>query len=67
METIDQKMLGELINEYLSLEAQLDEMKHNCVNIRRKIERVYNPGPKKRFLTQLEIDKRRIHLDQCPA
>lgn len=62
MQQVNEKILGDLINEYLFMEAQLEEMKHNCITIRKKIERIYMPAERKRQLTQLEIDKRRIHL-----
>jgi len=64
MQQVNEKILGDLINEYLFMEAQLEEMKRNCIIIRKKIERIHTPAERKRQLTQLEIDKKRIHLQQ---
>ncbi len=64
MQQIDEKILSDLINEYLFMETQLEEMKRNCITIRKKIERFHTPADRKRYLTQLEIDRRRISIQQ---
>ena len=62
MQQAKEKILSDLINEYLFMEAQLEEMKHNCIVIRKKIERIHTPTDRKRQLTQFEIDQKRTRL-----
>ncbi len=62
MQQTKEKILSDLINEYLCMEAQLEEMKRNCIVIRKKIERIHMPADRKRYLTQFEIDKKRVRL-----
>lgn len=64
MQQTKEKILSDLINEYLFMEVQLEEMKRNCIVIRKKIERIHTAADRKRYLTQFEIDRKKVSLRQ---